>query len=283
MEINIINCTSLNALYRIQSRKMVSFKKICVLNVYGTENSFHRNSTINHSLSRYDYNISSDLTDEASEYLYTNTMVYSPNCVIFNDLNGDLTANNFKVSFLTVYPVNSAEYYRIKRRIFDEPEKEERLKQLDEKLKLNANGQKSKKFKHKNNNKSKKRTQQETEEYIEKLGIMKDKIAEIMRDRIRRMIEICIYNGCDCVVFDAFGCDPGFGNNVSEIAGIFNEFMKTVYFNCFKSVYFTILDHGNENNVNNARNRKVNDMKNLKDKKDVISTFKIFQNTFEAK
>ena len=99
MEINIINCTSLNVLYRIQADQDKSFKKICVLNVYGTDNAFHRNSTINHSLGRYEYEISTDSTDEASEYLYTNTMVYSPNCVIFNDLNGNLTANTSKSVF----------------------------------------------------------------------------------------------------------------------------------------------------------------------------------------
>jgi len=55
------------------------------------------------------------------------------------------------------------------------------------------------------------------------------------------MIEIAIYNGCDAVVFDAFGCQDGHGHEVQEIASIFAEFMHSVYFNCFKSVTFTVL------------------------------------------
>merc|ERR1719458_2016683 len=95
-------------------------------------------------------------------------------------------------------------------------------------------------MKNKNNNKSVKKTQEETEEYIAKLNEMKNIIDDIMKDRIRRMIEIAIYNGCDAVVFDAFGCDNG--HDVNEIAEIFAEFLRTVYYNCFKSVTFTVFD-----------------------------------------
>ena len=112
---------------------------------------------------------------------------------------------------------------------------------------------------------------------------MKDKIAEIMKDRIRRMIEIAIYNGCDCIVFDAFGCDKAMGNDVREIAATFGEYIKTVYYNCFKSVYFTILDETNNSNGNHRNGNNWNNIKNLKDTKDVISTFRLFQEAFESK
>merc|ERR1712154_218494 len=80
MEINIVNDTSLNLIYRLHSNKEnKNFKKLCVLNVYGEQNGFLRNSTLSYSLSKHNFNISSDGSDEASQYLYTSTMVYSPN------------------------------------------------------------------------------------------------------------------------------------------------------------------------------------------------------------
>merc|ERR1711997_622356 len=124
----------------------------------------------------------------------------------------------------------------------------------------------------KNNNKSAKKTQEETEEYVAKLNEMKKVIDGIMEDRIRRMIEIAIYNGCDAIIFDAFGCDNNYGNDVQKIANIFAGFMQSVYYNCFKSVTFTILDRNAMNNRANRNKRK--------DSKSMISTFRIFQDTF---
>merc|ERR1719458_1099936 len=131
-------------------------------------------------------------------------------------------------------------------------------------------------MKNKNNNKSVKKTQQETEEYIAKLNEMKNIIDDIMKDRIRRMIEIAIYNGCDAIIFDAFGCDNNYGNDVQKIANIFAGFMQSVYYNCFKSVTFTILDRNAMNNRANRNNRQQNS-------KSMISTFRIFQDTFQDK
>jgi uncharacterized protein (TIGR02452 family) len=287
MEINILNCTSLNALYRIEADNQREFKKLCVLNVYGVENRFERNSTIDHSLSHYSYDISSSSStandsDEADRYLYTNTMVYSPNCVVFNDLNGSLTANYLKVSFLTVYPVNTAEYYRIKRRVFDEPEIEDKFKKLDEKLANQNLSKKSKRHQHHqgngNKNKSKKRTEEESQEFVAKLNEMQRRINHIQQERIRRMIEIAIYNGCDAIVFDAYGCQEGIGNDVTFIAQIFAKFMKTVYFNCFKSVTFTMTGAVGRNNNGNVNAKKGK----AKDADEAISAFKAFKQAFEA-
>jgi len=270
MEINITNDTMLNIIYRLHANKDKSFKKICILNVYGTENGFYRNSTLSHSLNRYNYDISTDETDEASEYLYSNTMVYSPHCILFNDVNGELTANYFKVSFLTAYAVNLSEYYRIKRKIFDAPQIEKRLKTLDDKL------NNVKKPKHKKN-KSEKKIQEENEVFIAELNEMKDVIEGIMRDRIRRMIEIAIYNGCDAVIFDAFGCNAGFGNDVKLIAEIFSSLIESVYFNCFKSVTFSILEDTNN------RNQSKRKCKLKENAKSIISKFRIFQEAFQSK
>jgi len=283
MEINIMNETTLNMIYRLNENKG-KIKKICVLNVYGSDNGFKRNTTLSHSLNKYNnyYSKSTNKSDEASKYLYTNTMIYSPNCIVFNDLNGNLTANNFKVSFLTAYPVNCSEYFRMKRKIFNEPMIENKLKILDDKLLNNNNNKFKMKMKNqnnKNNNKSAKKTREETEEYIAKLNEMKKVIDGIMEDRIRRMIEIAIYNGCDAIIFDAFGCDNNYGNDVQKIANIFAGFMQSVYYNCFKSVTFTILDH----NVNNRRNRNNRQQNKRKDVKSMMSTFRIFQDTFQDK
>merc|ERR1711933_197332 len=105
------------------------FKKLCILNVYGEKNGFIYNSTLSHSLSRCQnsYYVSSNRSDEASRYLYTSTMVYSPNCIIFRDLNEEMTANYLKTSFITAYPVNLSEYYRIKKKEFNAPVMEQRL------------------------------------------------------------------------------------------------------------------------------------------------------------
>merc|ERR1712130_530109 len=264
MEINIVNDTSLNCIYRLQANKEnKSFKKLCILNVYGENNGFAKNSTLSHSLSRYDYNISDDQSDAASKYLYTSAMVYSPNCIIFRDLNEEMTANYFKVSFITAHAVNLSEYNRIKKKMFNAPEMEKRLKALDEK----ANNVKSgKKFKHHNNNKSDKKRQAENEEFIAKLQEMEDVIDCIMRDRIRRMIEIAIFNG--------FGCNNDYGNDVKKIADIFAELMQSIYFNCFKSVNFAIKEPEDY-----YRRRYVNS----KNEELKMYKFKIFQDAFRHK
>eukprot|EP01084_Bolivina_argentea_P012334 23113_1 len=262
MEMNLLNDTPLNAIYRLHAAGDKTFKKLCVLNVYGESNGLERNSTLYHSLTRYDYDISKNTSDEASPYLYSNTMVYSPSCVLFNDLNGDLTASYLKVSILTVYPVNCTEYYRIKRKKFDEPVVEDRLKALDDKL--NNLSKKHRKQKHK----KVKRSEEETIEFVAKLNEMKETIEAMMRDRIRRMIEIAIYNGCDAVVFTAFGCNAHFGNDAHQIATIFAEFIKTVYYNCFKSVTFAVCDE--DANVNHKRH-------NVKLDKENVSKFRMFE------
>ena len=246
MEVNIVNDTSLNLIYRLHANKdNKPFKKLCVLNAYGEQNGFLRHSTLSHSLSKHNFNKWSDRSDEASKCLYTSTMVYSPNCIIFRDMNEEMTANYLKCSFITAYPVDLAEYYRVKKRIFNAPALEQRLNALDDKL--NSNGikkKKKKKKKHVNNNKSDKQRQAENAEFIAKLKEMEDVIDCIMRERIRRMIEIAIYNGCDAVIFDAFGCNAGYGNDVKKIADVFAELMRSVYFNCFKSVNFAVPEVG---------------------------------------
>mmetsp|Transcript_3893 Transcript_3893/g.6544 ORF Transcript_3893/g.6544 Transcript_3893/m.6544 type:complete len:515 (+) Transcript_3893:166-1710(+) len=282
MQINIINCSSLHALYRVEADSQREFKKLCVLNVRGVENAFTRNSTLDHSLSRYSSDLPStaDDSDEADQYLYTNTMVYSPHCVVFNDVNGALTPSYHKVSFLTVYPVHAAEYYRVKRRVFDQPEMEDKFKKLDEKLANQNLNKKSKRHHHQqhnqgNKNKSKKRTEEETQEFVAKLNEMQRTINHIQQERIRRMIEIAIYNGCDAIVFDAYGCQEGSGNDVTYIAEIFAKFMKTVYYNCFRSVTFTMTGTDCKQNGNHHAKGK-------KQEVDHISAFKAFQQAFES-
>jgi hypothetical protein len=283
MEIRITNCSSLHALYRIEADTQREYKKVCVLNVHGIDNGFERNSTLNHSLSRYSYDLyTADDSEQADQHLYTNTMVYSPHCVVFNDLNGNLTPNYMKVSFLTVYPVNAAEYYRVKRQVFDEVEMEDKFKKLDEKLANQGLNKKSKRHHHqhqnqdnKNKNKSKKRTEEENQEFMAKLNEMQRRINHIQQERIRRMIEIAIYNGCDAIVFDAYGCQAGHGNDVTYIADVFANFMKTVYYNCFKSVTFTMTGVTVGQNANQKAKGK-------KDEVEMISTFKAFKQAFEA-
>merc|ERR1712154_96288 len=117
----------------------------------------------------------------------------------------------------------------------------------------------------------------ENEEFIAKLKEMEDVIECMMRDRIRRMIEIAIYNGCDAVIFDAFGCNAGFGNDVQLMADIFSSLIESVYFNCFKSVTFSILE---DTNNRNQRKRKCKLKENVKS---IISKFRIFQEAFQSK
>merc|ERR1712228_411088 len=199
--------------------------------------------------------------------------VYSPNCLIFRNVNEEMTANYFRVSFITAHAVNLSEYYRIKKKIFNAPDLKKRLKALDEKL---NNVKSGKKIKHQNNNKSDKKRQVENAEFIARLQEMEDVIDCIMRDRIRRMIEIAIYNGCDAVIFDAFGCNNDMGNDVKKIADIFAELMQSVYFNCFKSVTFAIKEaedlYRRRRYGNNSKNEELKMYK-----------FKIFQDAFQRK
>ena len=113
---------------------------------------------------------------------------------------------------------------------------------------------------------------EEADELTAKLDALREEVRGIMTDRIRRMIEIAIYNGCDAVVFDAFGCDNG--HDVQEIADIFAEFMRSVYYNCFKSVTFGVFDE------QLSRRRGSGARKSAKEK---ASKFTLFSALFEEK
>jgi len=110
-----------------------------------------------------------------------------------------------------------------------------------------------------------------------KLQEMEGVIDAIMRDRIRRMIEIAIYNGCDAVIFDAFGCNADYGNDVQKVADIFAELIHGVYFNCFKSVNFAIPECGGYGMGygNSSGNKKNEELMKYK--------FRIFQEAFEQR
>lgn len=274
MEINIVNATSLDTVYRIHANKENKpYKKLCILNVDGENNGFSQHSTVAHSLSRFNYARSVNKSDIASKCLYTSTMVYSPNCIIYRDQNRDMMADYMKVSFITAHPVDFNEYMRLKKKIFNAPAMEKRLKELDAKLENSKCG--GKKVKHVSKNKSDKQRQAENEEFMAQMAVMNERIEQIMRDRIRRMIEIAIYNGCDAVVFDAFGCNVNRGNDPMKIANIFSELMHSVYKNCFRSVTFAIKEREVYRYGHCRNDKKEEQMRKLK--------FKMFQEAFEQK
>jgi len=264
MRIDISKESTLNALYRLRQK---GFKKLMVLNANGARNGLSTVSTLSHSLSRHNYEVHPNDEDSATQFLMTDTMVYSPHCLFFRDAQGKLCADTFKVSVLTAHPVDAEEYFKAKSRIFGATEKTSRLKELDAK----ANGARKDKGKSKKNRgKTKSERKEAAEELMTKLDELREEVRGIMTDRIRRMIEIAIYNGCDAVVFDAFGCDNG--HEVQEIASIFAEFMHSVYYNCFKSVTFTVLDEERHHSRRSGTR-----------KKEEASRFTLFSAMFEEK
>merc|ERR1712154_120367 len=135
--------------------------------------------------------------------------------------------------------------------MFNAPAMEQRLK-ADEKL--NNNG---KKIKHHSNNKSDKRRRAENEELMAKLQEMEGVI--------------------DAIIFDAFGCNADYGNDVQKVADIFAELIHGVYFNCFKSVNFAIPECGGYGMGygNSSGNKKNEELMKYK--------FRIFQEAFEQR
>lgn len=61
---------------------------------------------------------------------------------------------------------------------------------------------------------------------------------EVLRDRIRFILDIARENRVDTLILGAYGCGV-FGQDAREVAGIFKEYLETEY-KCFEKVIFAI-------------------------------------------
>lgn len=62
--------------------------------------------------------------------------------------------------------------------------------------------------------------------------------SEVLRDRIRFVLDIARENRVNTLILGAFGCGV-FGQDAREVAGIFKEYLETEY-KCFEKVIFAI-------------------------------------------
>ena len=70
---------------------------------------------------------------------------------------------------------------------------------------------------------------------------------EVLRSRIRFVLDIAKYNDVDTLILGAYGCGV-FGQNPKEVAEIFKECLNTTHKSCFNKVIFAIPD-GRDNNL----------------------------------
>lgn len=84
-------------------------------------------------------------------------------------------------------------------------------------------------------------------------GMMMDDDKNIVRDKIRMMLNLALDWENDSVVFGAFGCGA-YKNPPEEIAKLFKEVINEPnYKNKLKKITFAILDDGNSHRVHNPR------------------------------
>lgn len=82
--------------------------------------------------------------------------------------------------------------------------------------------------------------------------------SQILRERINFILSIANHQNVDTLILGAFGCGV-FGQNPSEVAGIFKELFLTTYKNCFNKVIFAI-PSGNKNNYNSFIKSLIGDL-----------------------
>ena len=77
--------------------------------------------------------------------------------------------------------------------------------------------------------------------------------AEIMKGKIKMMLNLGLYWENDAIVLGAFGCGA-YGNPPEEIARLFKEVLdQEEYRNKFSRIVFAILDDGNSHRQHNPR------------------------------
>lgn len=61
----------------------------------------------------------------------------------------------------------------------------------------------------------------------------------VLRERIRFVLDIALDNKVETLILGAYGCGV-FGQDPTEVAGIFREYLNTTHKNCFRNVVFAI-------------------------------------------
>lgn len=74
---------------------------------------------------------------------------------------------------------------------------------------------------------------------------------KVLRDRVRYVLDVAKHNDVDTLILGAYGCGV-FGQNPTEVASIFKEYLTTTH-KCFKKVVFAIPE-GKDLNLNAFRN-----------------------------
>lgn len=204
-------------------------------------------------------------------HLYTNYMIYSPNVPVIRSPQNEELILPFYVSFITSPATNLKKFkeayrknehdrilhdYLSEKKKNEKPEKEEEAKVEEE--------EKNDECQKENDNVSPIPSYSyEPFEYSESYGPEYDLTDEeydkieaavneslknvskinndVMYERCKRILEICILNKNQAIILGAFGCGV-FGNDPSEIADIFHRLLVEEKYGCyFKVVDFAIL------------------------------------------
>lgn len=70
---------------------------------------------------------------------------------------------------------------------------------------------------------------------------------KVLKSRIKFVLDIAKDNNVNTLILGAYGCGV-FGQNASEVASIFKEYLNTTYKSCFRKVIFAI-PKGRDNNL----------------------------------